>query len=145
MEFGRERAGECMCSIWCLSLNIHLVFGADDLVSGLLISGFPTRTLASLLISLLFTVSGRFSALAILSEPNFCSCYSVASCYWPASSPEVGRGLGKASFPCMSTGPWGSASYLQESMVVSLSLLSAPVVQVSFQCFELKFMPSFAS
>lgn len=72
-----------MCSISCLSLNIHLVFGADDLVSGLLISGFPTRTLAwvSLLISLLFTVSGRFSALAILSEPNFCSWYSVASCY----------------------------------------------------------------
>lgn len=56
-------------------------------------TGFPLH------LCLLFTISGRILALAILSEPNFCSWYSVWSCCWPTQFPRRGRGLGQALLP----------------------------------------------
>lgn len=57
--------------------------------------GFP------LCLSLHFNILGRNCslALAMLSELNFCSWYSVSSCYWPTQFPRMGRWLGQVLLP----------------------------------------------
>ena len=152
MKFGRETVGECLHSIWRLSLHILFVFDVNELVSGLLIIGFPIAFWFGFLSSHLhafsfffFTVTCRLPALAILSDPNFCPWYFVASCHWPAHFPRAGERTGQSPLPECILRALGWWQPPLELTVVSLFLLTAPAAQVSFLCFEVKFVPSFAS
>lgn len=132
-EFSLSFLSEGHLCLWCWWLGVwtsNFWISHKDL-------GFPLH------LFLHSTISGRISALAILSEFLFLAfCLKLLLTY-PISQ-NGGGALGKAPFLFLSAGPCGGGSLPLESTVVPHPLLSAPAAQVSFQGFKMKLMPSFA-